>query len=48
MRKTKRNAGKKKAESGCHAATAGNRQVRNLVGKPQTCGDTQINGNVLN
>ena len=45
--KSKLNTGRKKGESGrCHVTAKGERQQK-LTGKPQLCGDTQINRNGL-
>ena len=48
MGKTKLNAGRKKAELERSHVALPQTEARTLLGKPQPCGDTQINRNWLN
>ena len=48
MGKTKLNAGRKKVESERNHVALLETDAKTLAGKPQQCGDTQINRNELN
>ena len=48
MGETKVNAGRKEAESEKHHVVLPETDAETLAGKPQPCGQTQINRNVLN